>query len=137
MSRLRLQRENRRGHDPEAPAAAHRKLLEIKAVILLPAWAPKQMHGRLGGTCHKLHCKKITAYVSISQETRAASIGRNHAADAGIRAQIDRKEEIVRGSRFVELRESHARSDMRRAVDRIDLEGLDQDRKSPRLNSSH
>src|SRR3546814_87750 len=36
MSRLRLQRENRRGHDPEAPAAAHRKLLEIKAVILLP-----------------------------------------------------------------------------------------------------
>src|SRR3546814_3236659 len=80
MSRLRLQRENRRGHDPEAPAAAHRKLLEIKAVILLPAWAPKQMHGRLGGTCHKLHCKKITAYVSISQETRAASIGRNHAA---------------------------------------------------------
>src|SRR3546814_15141314 len=84
------------------------------------------MHGRLGGTCHKLHCKKITAYVSISQETRAASIGRNHAADAGIRAQIDRKEEIVRGSRFVELRESHARSDLRRAVDRIDLEGLDQ-----------
>src|SRR3546814_4748043 len=60
------------------------------------------MHGRLGGTCHKLHCKKITAYVSISQETRAASIGRNHAADAGIRAQIDRKEEIVRGSRSEE-----------------------------------
>src|SRR3546814_16743853 len=123
MSRLRLQRENRRGHDPEAPAAAHRKLLEIKAVILLPAWAPKQMHGRLGGTCHKLHCKKITAYVSISQEQRAASIGRNHAADAGIRAQIARKQEIVRGSGFLELRESHARSATRPAVSRITIAG--------------
>src|SRR3546814_14972177 len=68
----------------------------------------------------------MTAYVSRSEKTRAASMGLNHAADAGMRAQSDRKEEIVRGSRFVELRESHARSDMRRAVDRIDLEGLDQ-----------
>src|SRR3546814_14094684 len=68
----------------------------------------------------------MTAYVSRSEKTRAASMGLNHAADAGMRAQSDLKEEIVRGSRFVELRESHARSDMRRAVDRIDLEGLDQ-----------
>lgn len=95
-------------------------IFEVKPRIVLPEGGAEIEDRPFPVRQHDFEAKQAAAHVAIAQETSAAGIGRDHATDRGIGAEIDREGEVMRRRSRVQRREKNAGVGVRPAVDGID-----------------
>ena len=119
-TRFREEFEDRRGDDAERPLGADEKVLEVVVGVVL-AERPEAVP-YLAGSEHHLDAEHQLARIAISEDRRAAGIGREIAADlAGtLRSERQRKEPVDRIGGGLGVGENHPGFGDQRVANRID-----------------